>query len=138
MTAMRIRLRPGEKLYLNGAVIKVDRRVSFDILNNVAFLLESHVLQAAEANTPLKQLYFVVQSALMDPSDIERVSGLIDSMLKNTIRNFSNRQVVCSLQDIEGLVIRRKYFEALRIIRSLYVIEDEIIRSGNRLGSQAA
>lgn len=69
---MSLHLRAGEKLYLNGAVIKVDRKVSIEILNDVTFLLASHVMQPADATTPLRQLYFVVQSALMDPAPSTR------------------------------------------------------------------
>ena len=31
------------------------------------FLLESHVLQAEQATTPLRQLYFILQVMLMNP-----------------------------------------------------------------------
>jgi flagellar biosynthesis repressor protein FlbT len=49
MTSMNLKLRSGEKLYINGAVIKCDRRVTVEILNDVSFLLEGHVLQADKA-----------------------------------------------------------------------------------------
>ena len=37
---MHITLRPNEKIYINGAVLKVDRKVSFELLNDAVFLLE--------------------------------------------------------------------------------------------------
>ncbi len=64
---LKISLKPNEKIYLNGAVIRVDRKVTIELLNDVQFLLESHVLQANEASTPLRQLYFMVQIMLIDP-----------------------------------------------------------------------
>ena len=54
--SFRISLKPAERIYINGAVIRVDRRVSLEFLNDVQFLLENHVLQAEQANTPLRQL----------------------------------------------------------------------------------
>ena len=42
---LKISLKPNEKIYINGAVIKVDRKVTLELLNDVQFLLESHVLQ---------------------------------------------------------------------------------------------
>ena len=53
---LKISLKPNEKIYLNGAVIRVDRKVTLELLNDVQFLLESHVLQIDEASTPLRQL----------------------------------------------------------------------------------
>jgi flagellar biosynthesis activator protein FlaF len=56
--------RAGERLYLNGAVIRLDRKATIELLNDAAFLLETPVIQASEATTPLRQLYFVVQMML--------------------------------------------------------------------------
>ena len=43
---LRITLKANEKIYINGAVIRADRKVSLELLNDVQFLLENHVLQA--------------------------------------------------------------------------------------------
>ena len=64
---MNITLRAGERLYINGAVIRVDRKATIELLNDVTFLLENHVMQADQATTPLRQIYFAVQVMLMDP-----------------------------------------------------------------------
>ena len=45
---LKITLKPNEKLYINGAVIRADRKVSLEFLNDVQFLLEAHVLQPGE------------------------------------------------------------------------------------------
>jgi len=37
--SMHISLRPGEKLYLNGAVLRADRKMSLELLNDATFLL---------------------------------------------------------------------------------------------------
>ena len=42
----KITLKPGEKIYVNGAVIKGERKTTLEFLNDVQFLLENHVLQA--------------------------------------------------------------------------------------------
>jgi flagellar protein FlbT len=58
---LKISLKPNEKIYINGAVVRVDRKVSIEFLNDVQFLLENHVLQPEDASTPLRQLYFIAQ-----------------------------------------------------------------------------
>ena len=129
-TSMSLHLRAGEKLYLNGAVIKVDRKVSIEVLNDVTFLLGSHVMQPADATTPLRQLYFVVQSALMDPASAQQITGLIEDMLARTIQSFENREVLEGLRTVGEKVEAGRFFEALRAIRSLYPLEEEILLSG--------
>ena len=46
---MLLKLRAGEKLYINGAVIKVERKATIELLNDATFLLEAHVIQPDEA-----------------------------------------------------------------------------------------
>ncbi|TGR95006.1 flagellar biosynthesis repressor FlbT, partial [bacterium M00.F.Ca.ET.191.01.1.1] len=65
---LKISLKPNEKIYINGAVIRVDRKVTIELMNDVQFLLESHVIQADQASSPLRQLYFILQVMLMNPA----------------------------------------------------------------------
>ena len=69
MKKLQISLKPGERIYVNGAVLKVDRKVSVEFLNDVSFLLEHHVLHPEDTRTPLRQLYFIVQTVLIDPAN---------------------------------------------------------------------
>jgi flagellar protein FlbT len=124
---LRIYLQPGEKIFINGAVIRVDRKVSLELLNDVTFLLESHVLQAENANTPLKQLYFVLQTILMDPSTTEQVLVLFRQMHEALMRSFQNPDILSELKFIDGLVSAEKYFEALKCLRGLFPSEERIM-----------
>lgn len=128
---LRIYLQPGEKIFINGAVIRVDRKVSLELLNDVTFLLESHVLQAEAASTPLKQLYFVLQTILMDPSTTDQVLGLFRQMHSAMIRSFQNADILSELKFIDGLVASEKYFEALKCLRGLFASEERILRGGS-------
>lgn len=133
MSSINLRLKPGEKIYINGAVIKVDRRVSIEVLNDVSFLLEAHILQAADATTPLRQLYFVIQSALMDPVNSGSIKDMVREMIARTIINCDNRDIQFGLVQAGELTVRGRYFDALRLIRGLYAFEADIMsKSGDR------
>ncbi|CAN5119135.1 flagellar biosynthesis repressor FlbT [soil metagenome] len=125
--ALRVTLQPGEKIFVNGAVIRTDRKVGMEFLNNVTFLLETHVLQAEDAVTPLKQLYFVLQTMLMDPAKTADILGLFRQMHAKAIGSFDNREIVSELKFISGLVAAEKYFDALKSLRSLFSREAEIM-----------
>ena len=64
-----LNLRARERIFVNGAVLKVDRKVSLELLNDATFLLEAHVLQAEQATTPVRRLYFIAQAMLIDPTN---------------------------------------------------------------------
>ncbi len=84
---MKLSLRAGEKVYVNGAVLRVDRKVSIEFMNDVSFLLESHVIQADQTTTPLRQLYFAAQIMLINPAMKEEANRTFKRMLGVTPRN---------------------------------------------------
>jgi len=128
----RISLKAGEKIYVNGAVIKVDRKVSLEFLNDVQFLLQQHVLQPEDANTPLRQLYFIVQVMLMGPEGADKTRPLLKDMLDNLLATFRNERILAGLKHVDSLVCEGQIYEALKAIRALYAIEEEILSAGRQ------
>ncbi len=136
--AMQISLRAGERIYINGAVVRVDRKVVIELLNDVAFLLEAHVLQSEQTTTPLRQLYFVLQAILVDPVNAAEALALFRRVHASTLQSFDNEAVVNGLKAAAALVDRNRIFEALRMIRTLFDIEEEILARGDDESPKAA
>lgn len=124
---MKISLRAGEKIYVNGAVLRADRKVSLEFMNDVRFLLESHVLQAEQTTTPLRQLYFAAQIMLINPAIKEDANRTFKRMLTSLLATFENQQMLKELKLIDELVCNARVFEALKSIRLLYALEAQIL-----------
>ena len=122
---MNLTLRAGEKLYINGGVIRVDRKVTIELLNDVTFLLQSHVLQAEEATTPLRQIYFAVQVLLMDPTAASYAVELAAKLIAAAAIAYRTPQILVGLSSIGELLIRQRYFETLKALRALYPLEQQ-------------
>ena len=88
---MRISLaRQGERLYINGAVLRVDRKVSHsNLLNDATFLLEAHVMNVSDVTTPLRQLYFITQIMLMNPADTPAAAEMFAQAIRNNRKIFA-------------------------------------------------
>jgi len=127
MASLRITLRAGERIFVNGAVLKVDRKTTLEFLNDVTFLLESHVIQAEAATTPLRQLYFIVQMMLIEPGSAEAARELFGTTHAAMIGTYRNRDIIEGLLEIKELVGRDRNFEALKRLRTLIPIEDGVI-----------
>jgi flagellar protein FlbT len=125
--SLKLSLKPNEKLYVNGAVIRVDRKVTVELLNDVQFLLENHVLQPEEASTPLKQLYFILQIMLMNPQGAVDARDMFRRSLPLMLANFTDEQIRGTLKNVDRMVGEDKIYEALRAIRSLYPLERNIL-----------
>jgi flagellar protein FlbT len=124
---MKISLRAGERIYVNGAVLRVDRKVSLELVNDVMFLLESQVMQASDATTALRQLYFMVQLMLMNPTDTGDTTALYEQHQAALRAVCENRQMLEGLAAVDELVGASRYYEALKRIRALFPVEQAIL-----------
>jgi flagellar protein FlbT len=120
---LKISLKPNEKIYINGAVIRVDRKVTVELMNDVQFLLESHVIQADDSSTPLKQLYFILQVMLMNPAGAAAARDMFRRSLPLLLANFEDTQICGALKQIDRMVGEDHIYEALKAIRALYPLE---------------
>lgn len=130
---LHITLRPGERIYVNGAVLKVDRKVSIEFLNDVTFLLEHHVLLPEDTRTPLRQLYFIVQTVLIDPANSSEAQAMFGKSFASLLEAFENEKIREGLAEVRELFDQGRAFEALKVLRPLFAIEDAILAEGRRL-----
>jgi flagellar biosynthesis repressor protein FlbT len=124
---MKVSLRPGERIFINGAVLRVDRKVSIEFLNDVTFLLENHVMQPETATTPLRQLYFIVQTMAIDPANLAISKELFERSHRLLLATFQNRDILDGLIAVEPLVTGERFYEALKALRALFPAEDAIL-----------
>ncbi|KQP61841.1 hypothetical protein ASG40_02860 [Methylobacterium sp. Leaf399] len=128
---MHLSLRAGERVYINGAVLRVDRKVSIELLNDATFLLENHVLHADEATTPLRQLYFSVQTILIEPAEAARAREVFHGLHAGLLGAVTQAEIREGIVAAHALVEAGRLIEALKLIRGLYRTEAAIIAAPN-------
>ena len=131
-SVLKVHLRRNERLFLNGAVLRPDRKVTLEFLNDVKFLLEAHVLQEEEATTPLRQLYFIIQSMQMEPATADMAKELYNKSLVPLTLNVVNRDILDGLMQVNDMVKADRVFEAMKVLRRLFEIEDQIMGADTR------
>ncbi len=126
-STLRICLKSGDRIFVNGAVLRADRKVTLEILNDVTFLLEHHVIGEEDATTPLRRLYFHVQTILTEPASAARerdaARAIVDRLSSATDDDVA---IAERLATIAEMIERERPFEALKSIRALFPIEDRI------------
>ncbi|MFT4347524.1 flagellar biosynthesis repressor FlbT [Bartonella ancashensis] len=120
-------MKPNEKIFLNGAVLRVDRKVTFELLNDATFLLEGHVLQVEDTDTPLKQLYFSAQLILINPEEAKQALAVFVELLKKLLQTFTDPDLLEGLKECTYLIEKNKVFEILKVIRGLFQKEAKVI-----------
>lgn len=129
---MIIHLKKNEKLFINGAVIQLDRRGSIELLNDAQFLLASHVLQISDATTPLRRLYFVLQTMIMDPANSELTRSLFVTHVGQLTAVVERQQYLTLLSEVSKLAEAAEYFEALKLLRRNFALDDLIMSAAGR------
>ena len=135
---MFIHLKRGEKLYVNGAVLRVDRRTSLEFLNDVTFLLENHVMQAEEATTPVKQLYFIVQTMLMEPANAGMTAELYKHLSFRPRQAVLDDAVTSQIDAADRKVGEGRYFDALKHLRTCFAGEKKTLQEPAAENEEAA
>lgn len=130
---LKITLKGGERIYINGAVLKMDRKVGVELLNDATFLLEQHILQPEAATTPLRQLYFMVQMMLIDPSLHAKARDMASDTITALKDATSNDEILNGLNDVTRLLGADRTLEALKRIRALYPIEASCLQAQNEI-----
>nr|WP_162419835.1 flagellar biosynthesis repressor FlbT [Microvirga brassicacearum] len=135
---MRFSLKAGERIFINGAVLTVNQKVMLSLLNDARFLLESHVLQVEDATTPTRQLYFVAQALLISPATTEQTMIMFRQLLASLLALHADHEVTEALRAVGELVETGRTFEALKMIRGLFEIDDLKVGTDRTASHQAA
>jgi flagellar biosynthesis repressor protein FlbT len=134
---MNITLRAGERFFINGAVIRIDRKASIELLNDVTFLLENHVMQAKDATTLARQIYFSVQVMLMDPSATSSATPLARTLIQTALDAYATPELIAGLRGVSESLARGRNFEAMKTLRALFALEDAELKPYSATSSAA-
>lgn len=124
---LHISLKAGQRIYINGAAIEADRRVGLQLLNGAAFLLDTHVLAARDATTPLRRLYVGIQTLLLSPAmehDADAVWRRPISALQAAV---SGSTLEAGLSEVRCSLEAGHVYDALRALRRLFAAEAELL-----------
>ncbi|WP_309093005.1 flagellar biosynthesis repressor FlbT [Phenylobacterium sp.] len=127
---LKLSLRPGERFVLNGAVVQNgDRRSVLVLQNKASVLREKDIMQADEANTPARRIYFPVMMMYLDEANADRYYDEFVRRMTEFMGVIANPPVLADCVAISKHCMAREYYKALMLCRRLIEYEDE--RLGN-------
>ncbi len=123
---LKITLKPGEKFVVNGAVIlNGDRRNHLLIQNKVSILREKDVMQQADANTPVKRIYFAIQMLYLDESERQRYYADFADRLQEFMGAIRDQDIADKCASILADVNEGRYYCALLTAKKMFPFERE-------------
>lgn len=122
--ALKIKLKPHERLIIGGAVVaNGDTKCDLIVENEVPVLREKDILREKDADTPCKRVYFVIQLMYVDGKDIVEKHNIYWSLVKDIVEAAPSTAEVFA--EISGLIIEGKYYPALKLAKKLIEYEEE-------------
>jgi len=120
--ALVLKLRPNERLVVNGALIRnaSDHGISIHLLNRASLLHERDILLPENAKTPLSQLYLVTQDLLLDAAGEQKHrKAFVHLAAKIYAKSMSAKDdATCGLiASLIKLVAEDNFYRALRMLK---------------------
>jgi len=124
--ALKITLKPYEKFILGGAVIaNGESKSTFIVENDVPILRGKDIMTLVSADTPCKRIYFAVQLMYIDGNNLAEHHKTFWELVKDVATAAPSRKPM--LQEISDHILHDRYYQALKLTKTLIGYEQEII-----------
>ena len=131
MTGLVLKLGPGERVLVNGAVIENgDRRSRISILSpNANILRLRDAIRPEDANTPVRRVCYIAQLVLSGDADSTEAQAQLLSGIEQLSQVFCDHDSRTQLDSATQAVIDGDFYRSLKQLRTLLPREDRLFRS---------
>lgn len=125
--SLRLTLKPNEKLIVNGCVIKnADRRQVLIIENQADIVRGVDLLDENEAATPVKKVYFFIQTVLLRPKVRDELVPIIQEKLGKLVPVFHD-DISAHIFEAANYISTGDYYKAMSSLRPVMEYEAHLL-----------
>ncbi len=131
MTGLVLKLGPGERILINGAVIENgDRRTRLNIVSaNANILRLKDAIHPDNATTPVTRICYLAQLILSGDADAAATRKQLLVGIEQLSQVFSDRDSRVCLAEATAAVTENRYYQALKALRNLLPRESRLLAS---------
>jgi flagellar protein FlbT len=123
-----LKLAPGERLFINGAVvINGDRRAYLMVETMAQIVREKDVLLAEDASTPVRRAYFAAQGVLLNAQPVLGSSQAFAEQIARLRGVFLKSEHLGLLDEAEAQMEGGNTYRALSALRELVMYESALL-----------
>ena len=124
--ALKISLKPGEKMIIGGAVVKNGgAKTELFIENKVPLLREKDIMGEDDAQTVAQRIYFTIQLMYIDQGNLTNHHNTYWNYVQELTRAAPSTTGL--IDQISEKIVSNKYYQALKLARQLIEYEKEIM-----------
>ena len=129
---LKLTLKPGERVILAGTVIKNGPTVAhLQIESQATLLRQKDILTEAEATSPCKKIYLIVQLMYIGGMT-EELSKLFWDMAREVLTAAPSTNVLIS--QVSTYIVDLNFYSALKIAKKLITYEEELMDYATKPG----
>ncbi len=129
--ALKITLKPNERLIIGGAVItNGSTGTELVVENNVTILRQKDIMTLNDADSPCRRIYFTIQLMYVDEKDLPEHHRIYWELVKDVAEAAPSQKD--RLAEISSLVLNRQYYQALKLTKKLIAYEQEVINHARK------
>jgi len=126
--ALKIMLKPGERMVVGGAVITNGSNKNCDLIvnNDAPVLREKDILTEKDATTPCSRIYFTIQLMYIDHENRKIHSDAYWQLVGELLS--AAPSLIGLLDQISENIVNGRYYQALKLASNLIEYEQEVLR----------
>jgi len=126
--SLKLALKPHERIIIGGAVIKNGASSCHLLMeNNVPILRQADILSEADANSPCRRIYFVIQLLYIEGDKNPELQPLYWELVSDVLSAAPSMKDLIS--QVSQLIIKNKFYQALKIAKKLIQYEEELLKN---------
>ena len=123
---LKIILKPGERMMIDGAVIcNGESRSEFTVENRVPLLRQKDILNEEKADTVCRKIYFTIQLMYIDKTDEKALNKAYWELVQPLTEAVPS--TVDLVDRISSQILAGQYYRALKLARELMTYEEEVM-----------
>ena len=128
MTGLVIKLKPNEKLLVNGVIMQnCDRATKLRVRStDVSILRARDAIRPESANTPLRRIYYIAQLALAGEAGPEAANEQIQNGIA-PLRSIFSGEALDALDRASDGAKEHKFFVVMRAVKKLFDLEAALL-----------
>lgn len=129
---LKIRLHTGEKMVVNGAVLRAGGATTLWLENDAAILRGREVMRPEEADTPARRLYFACMMAYLEPAQRQGYQDDVAMLLGDLMAALETPEAKAACADLAYDAACGNFYRALHHCRALIDHEAALLHGVSR------
>jgi flagellar protein FlbT len=123
---LKITLKPGEKIIIDGAVIKNgEKATTFYIENKATILREKDIMREEDAITYCSKIYFIIQLMYLDGKNMVEYHNIYWKLVQDLVEAVPRATGI--VDAISQNILEENYYKALKLAKKLIAFEKEVL-----------